>query len=134
MPKKLAKLPDANEQVIGAPLPQPNAPVVPLPVPSSKPLRKSAPMNATSETISARRDRQPTQKKGRTQISVYFTKETLKRLEEVKARLRFDYNLKANKSDIIEYALNEGLAQPERLAQSLRDAQGETDEAAPAAP
>jgi hypothetical protein len=77
-------------------------------------------MNAVSETITAQRERTPTKKKGRTQISVYLNEDTLKRLDEVKMRLYFDHKVRANKSDIVEYALKEGLANPERLAQALR--------------
>ena len=77
-------------------------------------------MNATDEIITARRERTPTKKKGRTQISVYLNEDTLRRLDEVKMRLYFDHKVRANKSDIVECALKEGLAHPERLAQALR--------------
>ncbi len=47
--------------------------------------------------------------------------QTLKRLEEVKYRLYAEHDVKVRKSDIIEMALVEGLADTERLAQALRN-------------
>ncbi len=55
------------------------------------------------------------------QISTYLTEQTLKRLEEDKYRLYAEHDVKVRKSDIIEMALVEGLADTERLAQALRN-------------
>jgi len=62
-----------------------------------------------------------TTKVPKTQISAHLTEETLIRLEEVKYRLRAEHNVKATKSDIVEVALAQGLADPDRLAQALRN-------------
>ncbi len=66
-------------------------------------------------------EKKQTPKVAKTQISTYLTEQTLKRLEEVKYRLYAEHDVKVRKSDIIEMALVEGLADTERLAQALRN-------------
>jgi hypothetical protein len=120
MPKKHASLPEANEKVIGgtltpsaaAPMHQENAATVEDA--SSDPTPPARP-----EVTPMLKSKQPTKKKGRVQHTTYLAKDTLRRLEEVRYRLLMDYNVPANKSDIIEYALNEGLADLAKLAEAL---------------
>lgn len=138
MPKR-ATLPEANDVLIGrskgtlvpdttAAVPQEKKSMVVKKQPTkvrksektsiSEVLKEETPLVLKSE--STKEENIQKSKDVKMQISTYLTEKTLKRLEEVKYRLYAEHDVRAKKSDIIELALEEGLADPARLAHALR--------------
>lgn len=100
MPKR-AELPKANDLLIG---------------------RK--PLTSKDRKIKSTKGAKFTPPKGekskRVQISVHFAPATLKMIETAKYKLFTEYDIKATKSDIIEAAVKENVADPKRLIEILK--------------